>query len=477
MLEQAIQNSIKEILSARTVLLVCQSPLDGDSLGSALAMALTLNKLGKKTCVHCSAGLPKAYNFLPASEGVTPRFEGMGGDFIVSLDCSKTEIDRLKYKPEGDKINIIITPKNGSFSATDISFPKVTPEYDLVITLDCAALKMTGRFIEKRQELPQKTRVINIDHHATNEQFGDINLVDSTATATTEVVLRLIDALAEAEKMPDLLDPDIATCLITGIITDTGSFQNSNTGPSSFLVASRLLKIGARQQDVIKHLFKTKDLSALQLWGKILSRLHEEPDIRMVYSWVGAHDYEEVQADQDATTGLIDKLMTAVPNTRFAMLLRDVPNEKMVKGSLRSCREDVNVAEIGQLFGGGGHAMAAGFRIPDTTIGSVKEHVLETIRHHQRSLLKGELLKQQGVLADTGAIDIPAADNAGQNIKQDESLELKASLLETVRQNTELKDLPENHPLRKLDGKQDFRKADAADDGDAILNLTPNDFD
>ena len=190
-------------------------------------------------------------------------------------------------------------------------------------------------------------------------------------------------------KWKDCINPDVATLLLTGLITDTRSFQNPNTTPKSLEVAANLLDLGARQQEIIQHIYKTKPLSTLRIWGRALNRIQIDPESRIVWSWIGREDLGEMGAKSQETHGLLDELISTVPDADLHIMFTEV-EEGGMKASLRSSVAiDANVA-AGKLFGGGGHSRASGFRVKN--YGNFQLQVIECIKQ-----LKDELTRQRNI--------------------------------------------------------------------------------
>jgi len=378
----AKQQTVEAVKSAEKILLLTHQNPDGDALGSILALFLILKKIGKDVTAVTPDPMPEAFQYLPSKEALNKTFSGTK-DFIVTIDTSKTKVDKLGYKNliEDNKLNIIITPVCGSFVSSDVTFNDGAFKYDLIIVLDSPDLERLGTIYDQHTEIFYETTVVNIDHHAGNDYFGKINWVDLTATSTAEILVALIESLG---RDTPLIDVDVATALLTGIIVDTGSFQNANTTPKSFTVAAQLVAAGAKQQEIIKWVFKTKTLSTLKLWGRILSNVVEEPDSRFVWSKINKEDYLAASADETASSGIIDELLKTAPGIDFALLL----SERMdgVHGSLRAAKAGVDVQAIAKLFSGGGHQAAAAFQISGKTLIEVQEEILTKIRTHQTQI-------------------------------------------------------------------------------------------
>lgn len=381
------QQALELIKAAKRILVVGHQGPDGDSLGSTLALVLALRKCGKQVQALSSDPLPAIFRFLPSSDELSDQLTGGSADFVISIDTSSVEVDKLGYKnhPDERKLNIVIKTKTGQLSPELVSFGTTGAGADLIIVLDTNDVERIGSVYQRYQSLFFQTPIVNIDHHPGNAYFGKVNWVDLAATSTAEILVSLVEALSQIPRTDgskgSLLDPDIATLLLTGLTTDTGSFQNTNTTPKSFTVAAQLVASGARQQEIIQHIYKTKPLSTLKLWGKILSNIREENEHRFVYSTVAATDLSHFGAAESETSGVVDELLKTVPGIDFALLLSE--KREGLYGSFRGVNQEVSVADIAGLFGGGGHKMAAAFRIPGGSLADNEAEVIAKIRTYQ----------------------------------------------------------------------------------------------
>jgi len=375
------QQTTQAITAAQKILVLTHVNPDGDALGSLVSLYLVLKKLGKEVTAVAPEMMPMALRFLPNLTDLTKSFSGTK-DFIITIDTAKTKVDRLGYKhlPEENKLNIVITPLSGTFKNEDISFSYGTFKFDLIIVLDSPDLERLGPLYDDQSSLFYETPVINLDHHAGNDFFGKINWVDLTATSSAEILVSLIESLAREKP---LIDEDIATGLLTGIITDTGSFQNANTTPKSLTVAAQLVAAGGRQQEIIRHIFKTKPLTTLKLWGRILESVRLDSEGRFIWAKISRDDFQATGAQETETSGVIDELLKSAPNIDFVLLLAEKSGE--LDGSLRAVAPGVDVSLIAKLFGGGGHEAAAGFQIPGATLVANEEEILAKIRGYQQS--------------------------------------------------------------------------------------------
>ncbi len=384
-MSDAIQKQIIDLIGrSQKILILASSPPDGDSLGSAVALYMAFQKLGKDSTVICSDLVPDVLQFLPnmkviGSKGATSN------DFIITLDCSAIKVDSIKSAIEDNKVNIIITPKNGRFTSDQVSFNKGKTDYDLIITVDCAELNQLKGFYENNIELFHEVPVINIDHHISNTHFGKINYVDIMASSTTELLLPMLEEMSR-EAQIQLIDEDIATLLLTGIITDTGSFQNANTTPRSFARSAQLIGYGARQQEIIQHIYKTKQLSQLKLWGRVLTKIQVDEKYRIVWSVVSQQDFKDTESKEDETGDIIDELMTNAPGAEVVVLIKE-KSDNTISTSIRTTSPIVDASKIAESFGGGGHTQAAGFRMKDVNLRDAEYKIINYIRDLQASRL------------------------------------------------------------------------------------------
>lgn len=381
-MELSPKQQVVEILKSKEkILLLTHKNPDGDALGSILALHMSLKKLGKEVISVCNDIPPVLYGFLPSISEISQNFAG-SRDFVMSLDISKVKADKVMYKINGDKLDIIITPQKGEYSMDMISCCDGSFHFEAIVVLDSPDLERIGSPYEKNPEVFYEVPVINIDHHPGNDQFGKINLVDLTATSTSEILVSVLEALTGDAKF---INEDIATALLTGITTDTNSFQNSNTTPKSLTVAAQLVAFGAKQQEIIKNIYKTKPLSTLRLWGRALSSLRDERDYKFVWTELYKKDFLEAGASETESGGVIDELLKTASGVDFALLLTEKNGD--VHGSLRSTNKSTDVSVFARLFNGGGHTMAAAFQLNKTSLELSSKTIIEKIKEQQKKTI------------------------------------------------------------------------------------------
>lgn len=299
---QAVLDTLKK---ASRIICVCHRGPDGDAIGSLLGIGLLIEKNIQNIPVemHCVDEVPETFLFLSGAQRIT-----VAGPF---------------------------------------------KEGDVIVTVDCGEAKMTDMQPTHPQMFDGTYPLINIDHHPGNTRFGTINIVIPQAASACEIVVQIADMLGWD------ITPEIATALLTGVYTDTGGLLHSNTSADVYRTVARLLRAGARQQLIVSAVFRTANVRTLKLWGRVLEKISLTEEGGAV-SAVTEGDFRATGAEYSELAGAID-YVNAVPGMRFSMILSE--RDGKVKGSLRTLRDDVDVAAMAGKFHGGGHRRAAGFAV------------------------------------------------------------------------------------------------------------------
>lgn len=312
-LAQKIHHEITK--NAQRILLVPHTNPDGDSLSSACAFFQYINQHSIPHHMYCSAPISSELQFLPHVEH-------------ICYDLSVLE-------------NI---------------------HFDAICVFDSGDLQYAG-IAEFVSHLSYRPVIINFDHHYTNEQYGTYNFVLTDAAATTEVLYRYF----VYNSIP--IDKQIATCLLTGLVTDTGNFSNPATSASALSVAADLVRRGGKLPLITKYTLQNKSLNMLRLWGKVLSGLEHNQEMDIAYTVLTQKDAEEFGISGESCEGIAN-FLNNLGEARAALVLRELGGGK-IKGSFRTTRADVDVSVWAKELGGGGHKKAAGFTIPGKLIETV----------------------------------------------------------------------------------------------------------
>ena len=372
----------KVIEDHQRILVIPHANVDPDGLSSALACYELFTALGKDVTVICPDTLPESLEFLPGFAKLQTEI-AESQNFVITVNLEDgVEVDKLRYTVEDRKVNIIVVPKSGQIGPRDITFGEGEKKYDLIVVVDTADLALLGRLYTDHTDFFTSIPLLNVDHHISNVRFGQLQLIDPTAASATEVLYAWFMHNAEWSRM---ITPDMATLLLTGLITDTRSFQNPNTTPRSLEIAAELLEKGARQQEIIQHIYKTKPLSTLKIWGRALNHIQMDSEAGIVWSSISREDLDEMGATSKETHGILDELISTIPDSDIHVLFTETEDGGL-KASMRSS-PTIDVSRLaGETYGGGGHARAAGFKV--RSYANFQLQVLECVQKLKQGMEK-----------------------------------------------------------------------------------------
>ncbi len=320
-----ISNIVKNIEKARRVAIVLPAQVSVDGLSAAMALQAALmrksDSLVSALVFSSSMSLPEL-PFLRRHPVVHSALNS-GNQLVIKVSNHRAQPAELRYEKDGGGLTIYITPEKGNFSEQDVSVLPGSGNFDLVIILGASGFEQLGNIYTENAKLFFETTALNIDYNPSNEYYGSMNYVQTTASSLSEVVMDLIEAMPGA-----LQNNRAATSLLAGIISQTGSFRDPKTTPQALMKASRLVAAGARQQDIIQHLFKTKPLSLLQLWGRALARLNASPEKSVVTAIVTASDLEKTQVPIESLHVVLKDIIEMVNSYSLAFLVAEVGNNK-----------------------------------------------------------------------------------------------------------------------------------------------------
>jgi len=295
----------QELRASGRFLLTTHEGPDGDALGSLLATHKLLQQLGKDSVMFLAAKefpLPVEYRFLALEE--------------------------VFHEPPVDVVDRVL------------------------VFLDCGNIdRMPVDFLRR-----DDAKILNLDHHHDNTRFGTLNLVDTDASCTAEILFRLAKLLG-AE-----ITPEIATALYVALVTDTGRFMYENTGPESHRMAAELIEAGVHVDDIYRRLYERVPIEKLHLVARAIKRIKRLDECRLAVTYITAEDYFQAGANESLTEGIIDHVRS-LEGAEVAAMIRDKTDGGAYarKVSLRSATGTIDVSAIAQAHGGGGHRRAAGF--------------------------------------------------------------------------------------------------------------------
>lgn len=305
---------IEAVNKASNILISFNRNWSGDAVASALALRLWLLKLGKKVEVAAErASTASPYSFLPGFSYIKSELDNLR-KFIISLDITNAEVAQIEYQVDNNKLDFIVSPKNGFFTNEDISSQTSGFKYDLIIVVSSPDFESLGSIYDRDTEFFFDTTVINIDHQAANDNYGQINLVNLNDVASAEILYNLFN---EAKVQ---IDPDIATCLLAGLISETKSFKTTNVTPKTLSIASELISLEGRREEIINALYRSRQMNVLKLWGSVLMNLQSAFENRIMWSIIKAEDFIATQTKPDDLRDVVDELIVSMPQAQIIVI-------------------------------------------------------------------------------------------------------------------------------------------------------------
>ncbi len=288
---------------------------DGDAIGSVVALYKFLKKNKKNVFIICNSEIPYQYSFMAETKNILKSLEGIVGNneyIAIFADCADIGRTRIDFN-----------------------------------------------FIKKSSKI-----IINIDHHLSNTYFGDLNIVFPEKSATCEIIYNIFK-----KYFPKDIDRDIAEALYTGILTDTGKFQYSNTTKTVHKIISDLIEYNINPSRIYNSIYENEPANRFRLLAIVFKRTKMLQGNNLIYSYIKMRDLDKLKLPFSSNDGIIELLRTA-KNIKVAALFKEVKKNKY-KVSLRSADDSVNVALIAEKFGGGGHKMASAYAVT----GNLKKNI------------------------------------------------------------------------------------------------------
>ncbi|MFH0955982.1 MAG: bifunctional oligoribonuclease/PAP phosphatase NrnA [Candidatus Falkowbacteria bacterium] len=297
------------IKQSQNILIATHEQPDGDALASVCLMAEIISPLNKKYRLYCYSEVSHQYNFLPHLEKLKNNIENFDFDLIIILDCGSVERTKL------DK-----------------------------------------EILNRRPD----QLILEIDHHPIARAYADLEIRDSAAASTTEILYYFL----KANKIK--INKNMASCILTGILTDTGNFLYPSTSSETVNIASEMLVKGAKLPQIMENTWRNKSIASMKTWGKAMSRLKINQQYNFGFTVLKNEDVpaEVTEEELEGMSGFLSNLNAV----NGIMLLRELPDGR-IKGSLRTSNPKVDVSKLARALGGGGHAKASGF----TVLGKIKK--------------------------------------------------------------------------------------------------------
>ena len=313
-----LDDILVELKNAKTIVILTHESPDGDAISSSLSVMHALAQFGKNADVVIPEHA-KDFDFLPGADQI--------------LNNGKEE------------------------------------QYDLAISVDCTDLK---RLAGGKEFFETAKKTVEIDHHSVNAMFADYNYVDPVSPSCCQVLIAMFEYYGVE------ITKEIANCILTGMITDTGGFQWGGVTPETFEFAAELIRKGAKIKEICRKALRNKTKAHCKLERLVYDRLEFYEDDKIAISYITIEDNQNTGAKLGDEEGLTEMLRD-IEGVEVAVLLKEKEGKNGYKASLRS-HETINVSEICLLLGGGGHPGAAGCFIPGT-LEQAKAKILDAIKH------------------------------------------------------------------------------------------------
>lgn len=371
---QQLQQLVQE---KKHILVTFRTHADGDAIASALALCLFLEKQGKRVdIVSDGFRLPHTLQFLPKSDSIQSTFSHLQ-KFIVTIDVHENGVKELSYDIQAEKLRIFITPKEGFLTQDKVRTAQSEFTYDLIITVDTPDLQSLGVLYSNNTDLFFKVPIINIDHHASNERFGQVHRIDITKSTTSEVMFDLL------RKMNDpLIDPSIAGTLLTGIIAKTRSFKTDAMKPQTLAAASALIERGADREKIVHHLYRTRSLSTLKLWGDALTHMQFDTETGLVWSTITRDNMIRAGAGEHDVEDIVAELIGNSPEAKVILLFHEhtASSDTSRIHVLIHTERGHNAKMLGREFHAEGSDRAASFTLAGLSLKEAEQRVTAHIK-------------------------------------------------------------------------------------------------
>ena len=351
-------NQVKKLIqNSQNILIVPGRQALGDSLSSALALLFTLRKMGKNANILIEK-IPENFQFLANLEPFSSR------DFVISINGSEKEIGEMRYGKNEKGLKIYLALNKGKINEKDVSFLTFSQNPDLIITLG----------IKSSEDLSSyQAPILNIDNQPLNENFGEVNLIETT-NSLAEISINLIKAIE-----PELIGGNIATCLLTGIVCASQNFRNSKTRPKTFETSAYLISKGADHQKIVQHLYRQKSVAQIRVLGRILEKLNFDKEKELYDAALTEQDFQECGARPKDLGFTIEELkfnFRYLPN--LLILWENHTSPVIIKGVFYSVKPGL-VEKILENYEGVSKGEGVLFLTRDNDLALAKEKILKIL--------------------------------------------------------------------------------------------------
>ncbi len=347
---------------------------NGEAVSTALALKTFLEKQSKQVdIVSDGFVVPKNLNFLQGSDQIKSSLTHLQ-KFIIKVDISQAKVDSISYDIKDGQLSINITPRQGTINKDNLRTAQSSFKYDLIIAIRASDLSALGGIFLNNTDLFYRTPVVNIDTHPGNEHYGQINLVDITASGCGEIIYRFL------KQTPGSITPEIATQLLASLIITTKSFKTANVNPTTLNYASELMTKGGDREKIIRSIYHTRSLSALKLWGVGLSSLKHEHSLKLAYLTISHDQFLQAGAEENDIKDLAEELISTAPEAELIMVLfESKDNNQIIKGTLIA-EKNHDAKTLLAPLSPHGDKQKVSFEIKGKNLVDAEQEVLELLR-------------------------------------------------------------------------------------------------
>jgi len=364
----------QELINKANNILICfKKDFTHDGVAGALAMSNFLNKQNKKHSIVCAGykTLPELI-WLDKNSLIENKITNLR-QFIISLNLNQQKINEFSYDVQDDKLKIYVLPEENMFKSDDLQTSSSDYYFDLILTIDTPDLESLDEIYLNSPEFFFETSIINIDHQAHNEKYGQLNLIDLNASSVCEYIYSIINNINNK-----LFDDELATLLLTGIISKTQSFKSVQVAPKTLHIASDLINKGAKREKIINNLYFTKKINILKLWGRVLSRLEYDKQLNLVWASVPYSDFVKSGAEEKDIKNLVSEMIINSPEAEMVLLTYEKKDAKI--GVEFYTTEKYDSRQILSDLGAKGTKNFVSFEVENKSLNEVESEVIDEIR-------------------------------------------------------------------------------------------------
>ncbi len=364
----------QELINKANNILICfKKDFTYDSVAGALALANFLKNQNKKYTIVCdNFVIPKELIFLNEINTIENKIFNLR-QFIISLDLQNRKINEFSYDIKDDKLKIYILPEENAFTENDLSADHTDYYFDLILTLDTQDLESLAEIYLNQSDFFFETTIVNIDHNSGNENYGQLNLVDLNSTSVCEIIYNIINTIDNK-----LINEELATLLLAGMISKTQSFKTNKVAPKTLQIASDLINKGAKRKEIINNLYFTKKLSVLKLWGRVLARLEHDKSLKLIWAVVPNSDFVRSGAEEKDIKGVVEEMIINSPEAEMVLLIYEKKNSKINVEFYTTGKYDSR--QLLRDLGARGTQTFVSFEMENKNLNEVESEVINEIR-------------------------------------------------------------------------------------------------